>query len=272
MRITRLTTPLLIMLLLPAALWAQAPADKLASARAEITSGHPYAADALLQEVVDSEDAGMAQVEEALCLQTMIYYGDVFGAALVMGPLGTASSEPSELKAQISQQLLLARRAFLAAGSNYLNTTVRGTLLAQLKLELPAFSESDIDKINSTLSSKEALQKILADFPKDPSAGQGLLAKANQFGLYLGFSSTVPKTAGRKMADVRQQLNSGVVFKQASYLDWMATVALDMNSLVNEPGGPDLKGLARRADERLLKLVEPDSQYAKNARQRAAKY
>jgi len=265
---------LCLLLLLPAAAGAQVPQDKLRQAKGEMAGGHPYAADALLQEVINADDASTAEVEEALCLQTMIYYGDVFGAALVMAPLGVASAEPSKLKGQISQQLLLARRAFVVASNSYLNTTMRGSELKTLQLELPAFSEKDIEQINATISDKAALQKILADFSKDPAAGNGLVAKANQFGLYLGFSSTVPKTPGRTMGDVRAKLQGGLPFDALRYIDWMSTVALDMSYLVNEPGGPDLKGLARRADERLVKLAGNDanSTYVKNARKRAEKY
>lgn len=263
---------LLLLLAWPLNASAQAPSEALSQAKGELAQGHPYGADALLQKVVDAEDAETAQVEEALCLQAMIYYGDVFGAALVMAPLGTASAAPSEFKGQISQQLLLARRAFVAAGNSYLNATVRGSQLKTLKVALPAFSETDVDQINATVNDKAALQKLLTDFPSDPAPAQGLLAKANQFGMYLGFSSTVPKTKERRISDVRAKLKNGVDFDTLRYLDWMATVALDMHFLVNEPSGPDLKGLARRSDERLLKLAGADSEFANNARKRAEKY
>lgn len=255
----------------PLAAQAATPAELLTEARAEIAADHLYSADPLLQQVVESDDASVAEVEEALCLQSMIYYGDVFGAALVMAPLAAMGPEPHELKGLVSRQLLLARRAFLAAASSYLNTTVGGSQLAQLKVDLPPFANADVEQIRSALNDREVLAQVLAEYNDDPAAGQGLLARANQFGLHLGVSCVVPKSPGRTMEDVRELLGAGVRFDHLLYLDWLATVALDMNTLVDEPDGPDLVGLAKRCDNRILEQLGDDSesQLAKNARERA---
>jgi hypothetical protein len=268
-----ITLILALLLLLPAAVVAQTPADKLAAAKSEIKDGHCYSADKSLQEIVDSVDASPAQVEEALYLQCMIYYGDVFGAALMMAPLAAASSEGSGLKGQVSKQMLLARRAFTAAANSYLNSTLSGGELKKLTVALPPFNEMDMDQLDATIKNQAALKQMMEEYDKDPAAGNGCLAKASQFGFYLGISSAVPKTPGRKVGDVRKQLAAGVTFDQLGFLDWLATVARDMHSLVNEPNGPDLPGLSRRADERILKLAGNDTsnQYVKNAHKRAGK-
>jgi hypothetical protein len=247
-----------------------APADSLAKAKAEIAQHKLYSADPLLQDVVNSHDSTPSQVEEALVLQSCIYYGDVFGAAFVMAPLAAASSEGSPLKALVSQQLLLARRAFHVAANSYMDTTVAGSQLTQLKLELPPFTDSDLDVLKQGLGNKAALKRILDEYPEDPSAGQGMLAQANHFGLYLAFGAAYPRSAGRKLTDVRSALKAGVAFDELRYLDWIATVAGELAGLVKEPGGPDLSALAKRADERLLKrgASKPDSQFVKNAKQR----
>ena len=67
---------------------------------------------------------------------------------------------------------------------------------------------------------------------------------------------------------------AGQRFDHLHYLDWAARVALDMHGLLNEPNGPDLLGLARNCDKRIMQIAgdQPDNIYVKNAHKRADKY
>jgi len=250
------------------------PAAKLAEARTEIAGGRFYSADALLQEVVHDEDATVAQSQEALALQCMVYSGDVLGAVALMRPLSVATEEGSGLKAEISRQLVLARRAFTAAMNNYLNSTVMGPELDMIKLELPALKAEDINVMMGTIHDVEALKSISDTYDEDPAAGRGLLSQINLYSYYLALGDALPGGGDDNTAVVRQRLLAGQTFDDLHYLDWAARVALDMHALLREPDGPDLLGLARRCDERIISRTGGDenNQYVKNARERAGKY
>ncbi|MCH7472546.1 hypothetical protein IIA79_06295 [bacterium] len=262
-----------VLVLLPMAALAS-PAENLAEAKAEVAADHLYSADALLGEVVKSPDAATGEVEEALYLQSIIYSGDVLGAVAVMQPLALASNESSELKGQVSRQLLLARLAFEVTLNDYLDATVMGGRLDEVKLVLPAFTNQDVEMLTSTLADPAAIAQILAEYDDDPSAGQGLLARANQFGFFLAISASVPEQMSGDFAIVRSKFSGGLPFDRLHYLDWAARVALDMHALVQEPGGPDLLGLAKRCDERIRQIAgdDPANQYVKNALDRASMY
>lgn len=251
-----------------------APADKLASAHREFAADHIYAADALLQEVIDDAASSQLQVEEALFLQTIIYYGDVLGAMAVIEPLAAASEQGSGYKEEVSRQLLLARRAFHAAASRYLTATVLGSKLETVKVDLPAFSEEDFSLIQATLRDKTELQNILGEYATDSSVGKGLLAKSSRLGLYTGFGRMLPPESSRKLASIRSQFGKGSVFTPIMYMDFIAEISLEMAKLVKEPNGPDLPGLAQRADERIIKLAgdNPQNLYVRNAGKRKASY
>ncbi len=262
-----------LLLTLPALLGAASPSDSLNKARAEIAADHVYSADALLQDVISSPDASAGQVQEALYLQTMIYYGDVFGAALLLAPVSGSTGKPSALGKEVSQQLLLARRAFHVAASSLLNELNANKQFSTVKIDLPPFSEAEVDKLNAALASRETMKELVEGYEKDQSAGRGMLAKANHFGLYIGCGSALPKQKGRKLKDVDAKLKGGVSFEEARYLDWLATVCIDMKDLIKkEPQAPDLGNLAKRADERLKKIVEKDSAFYKNAVARSKAY
>jgi hypothetical protein len=254
---------------------AATPAEDLASAKKDIAADHVYSADALLQKIVTSPDATPVQVQEALYLQGMIYYGDVFGAALLIGPVaGGSGGKDSKLGQETSRQLLLARRAFHAASARLMNEFNAGRKLETIKVDLPPFGEADIDKLNEAVASKSVMQALVQGYEADESAGRGMLAKANHFGLYVAFGSLLPKAKGRKMSEVDTKLKAGQAFDEARYLDWLATVSLDMRGLINnEPSAPDLLGLAKRADERLKKMVkDKESPLYKNAVSRSKNY
>lgn len=252
---------------------ATSPAEALTKARAEIAADHVYSADALLQEVVSSPDATSAQVQDALYLQTMIYYGDVFGAALLLAPVSGATGKASALGKEVSQQLLLARRAFHVSATSLLNELNANKQISTVKIDLPPFSEAEVEQLNKTMASRETMKELVESYETDQSAGRGMLAKANHFGLYIGCGSALPKQKGRKMKDVDAKLKGGVAFEEARFLDWLATVCIDMKDLIKkEPQAPDLGSLARRADERLKKIVEKDSAFYKNAQARAKAY
>jgi hypothetical protein len=268
----RTALALVLLPLLAALLISAKPADMLDKARTEIGNNHAYSADSWLQQVIDAPESTPAQVEEALYLQTMIYYGDVFGAAMVLTPVTLADQDGCRYGAEASRQLLLARRAFVAAANRYLNITAGGSKMTKLKLALPVFSEEDARKISSTLKDQATVKKMIASYDTDPVAGKGLLARANQFGMMLGFSSAVPRVKGRKFADVRARLSAGVDFDRAQYYDWLATVSVEMDAIVKEPGGPKMLDLAKRADERLVKVAPKGSELAKNAELRSRKY
>ncbi|MEZ5337979.1 MAG: hypothetical protein R3F46_06900 [bacterium] len=275
MQILRLTIGILISgILLAVPALAQGPADNLQKARSEFSADHIYAADALLQKVIDDEAASQLQVEEALFLQSIIYYGDVLGAMAVIEPLASASSQGSGYKGEVSRQLLLARRAFHAASTRYLTATVLGSKLDKVTLELPPFTEADLAAINSTLSDKAALERILTDYETDSAVGKGLLAKSSRLGLYTGFGRMLPPGGSRKFASIRSSFKQGSAFTPVMYMDFIAEVSVEMAMLVNEPNGPDLIDLARRADERIMEITggKPDNLYVKNATRRMAGY
>lgn len=261
-------------LLAAASVASAAPADTLAQAHQEFADDHIYAADALLQQVIDDETASQVQVEEALLLQSLIYYGDVLGAVAVIEPLAAASTEGSGYKGEVSRQLLLARRAFHAAASRYLTATVLGSNLEDIKVDLPEFTEADLAIIKDTLSDGKALKDIMTSYETDSSVGKGLLAKASRLGLYTGFGRMLPPDASRRFSGIRSQYSRGSVFTPIMYMDFVAEVSLEMAMLINEPNGPDLVDLARRADERIMKLAgsNPQNLYVKNAGKRKATY
>lgn len=252
---------------------AATPADTLAEARQQISEGHMYSADALLQEVVHDDDTSVAELQEALFLQCMVYSGDVLGAVALIGPMSAASPEGSEFKGEISRQLVLARRAFTVAMNSYLNGTVLGGELAQVKLALPKLASEDVDVLMSTLRDPATLAKINNTYSEDPAPGRGLLSQINLYSYYLAFSDAVPGAGSRDLAAISQAFKVGQQFDDLHFLDWAARVALDMHALLNEPNGPDLQGLARRCDQRIIEQAgeEADNVYVKNARVRAGK-
>lgn len=263
------------LVLLPSAANA-GPADDLASAKAEVAANHPYSADALLQKVVKAGDASPLQLQEALVLQQMVYYGDVFGAALLLAPVSAATGKPSKLGAEASKQLLMARRAFYVSAKNFLNATFSDRPLKQVKLELPPLTSDDVSKFEALLNQKESMAKLVADYDSDPAAGKGLLARTSQFGLYLGFGALLPKS-GRKVEDIRAGYKSGATYDYLAHLDWMATVSLELHKLAKEPQVPDpdfMLSLAKSCDERIKVLTKdnPDSPYLKKASARSGKY
>jgi hypothetical protein len=270
MRITTIAALLMLCPLLAAA----EPAEKLAEAHQQVTAGQLYAADALCQEIVSDEDAVVAEIEEALFLQCMIYSGDVLGAVALMQPMAVATTEGSELKAEISRQLVLARRAFSVAMNSYLNATVLGSELDSVSLQLPPLSGADVEVMLGTLHDAEALNEINSSYETDPTPGRGLLAQANRYSFILALSDALPAVGTRDVEAISRQLAAGQRFSDLHFLDWGARVALDMHVLLQEPEGPDLLGLARRCDERLLHVAGADegNQYVKNARERAARY
>lgn len=263
-------------LLMPLALSASS-AENLSSAKAQITQSQPYSADKLLQEIINSSESTPAQAEEALVLQSMIYYGDVFGAALVLGPASGATDKPTKYGAEVSKQLLLARRAFSVSAKSYLNQTFQSSTLKQVKVELPALTDDDVKKIEALLSNKEAVSKLVADYDSDPAAGAGLLARSSQFGMYLGLGGLIPKTKGRSLTDVRDKYKAGADFSQLAYLDWLASVSIELHSLAKEPQANDPKfmlTLAKSCDDRIKALTKNDTgnAYRKRAEGRAGKY
>jgi hypothetical protein len=272
----RRTLTLIAALALPLLLAASA-AENLASAKSQISKSQPYSADKLLQEIINSSDASPAQVEEALVLQTMIYYGDVFGAALVLAPVSAATQKPTKYGAEVSRQLLLARRAFSVAGNSYLNQTFSSSALKKLSVELPALTDEDVKKIQAVLNDKDSVARLVADYDGDPAAGQGLLARSSQFGMYLGLGGLIPKSSGRSMTDVQSKFRGGTDFNQLAYLDWLASISLELHSLAKEPQANDpkfMQTLAKKCDERIKALTKDDAgnPYRKKAEGRAGKY
>ena len=262
-----------IWLLLPVVALA-ASAEKLAEARAEIAAGRMYTADALLQEIVHAEDATVSQAQEALVLQCMVYSGDVLGSVALMRPMSVATTEGSELKGEISRQLVLARRAFTQAVNNYLNATVMGPELERVKVELPLLDAAALDVLMETLHDEQALREINNTYADDPAPGRGLLSQVNLYSYYLALSDALPGGSDKQLEVLRRELAAGRQFDNLHFLDWAARVGLDMHSLLSEPNGPDLLGLVRRCDERILSLAGDDANnpYVKNARERAGKY
>jgi hypothetical protein len=255
---------------------AAAPGDDLAAAKAELSANHPYSADALLQKIVKASDASPAELQEALVLQQMVYYGDVFGAALLLAPVSAATGKPSKLGAEASKQLLMARRAFYVSAKNFLNATFSERPLKQIQLELPTLTGDDVKKFEALLNTKEAMTKLIADYDADPSAGKGLLSRTSQFGLYLGMGALLPKSS-RKVEDIRASFKSGASYGYLGHLDWLATVSIELHGLAKEPQVPDpnfMLSLAKSCDERIKALTkdDPGSAYLKKAKARAGKY
>ncbi len=250
------------------------PADDLAKARQEIAAGRLYAADALLQNIVSADEADVGQLQEALCLQSAIYAGDVLGAVALIQPLALTTTEGSEFKAEISRQLLSARRAFQMAVNSYLVASFGGGELSQLKLDLPPLTSDDVDVLMATLHDSDELNRINSIYASDPAPARGLLAEANRYSFYLALSDAVPGGANRDIAKIRSTFAAGARFDHLHYLDWAARVALDMHQLLNEPNGPDLLGLAQSCDKRIMQLAgdQQNNVYVNNARLRAPKY
>jgi hypothetical protein len=260
-------------LVLPTAVLA-APADDLAQARAEIADGRLYSADALLQNVVTADDASVAQLQEALFLQSAIYAGDVLGAVALIQPMALTTSEGSEFKAEISRQLLSARRAFAAAVNSYLIASFTGSELTRIEFKLPPLTADNVNVLMATLHDANELDSINSSYAQDPAAGRGLLAQANRYSFYLALSDAVPGAASRNVELIGRGFAGGQQFDHLHYLDWAARVSLDMHHLLQEPNGPDLLGLAQSCDKRILQIAgdQPSNMYVQNARQRASKY
>jgi hypothetical protein len=253
---------------------AATPPETLTQARAELAAGRPYAADALLQEVVDSADTETAVLEEALVLQCAIYAGDVLGAVALMHPLAQVEGEEVGFKQEVGRQLLLARRAFSAAANNYLNGSVMGSELQSVELTLPEIAPEDVDVMMATLHDIEALTRINSEFEHDSAPGHGLLAQINRYSMLLALSDALPGPPSRDVTEIRSRFKQPQRFDHLHYLDWLARVALDMHRLAQEPDGPDLLGLAGRCDERILTLTDDgqDNVYALRARGRAGSH
>jgi len=198
----------------------------------------------------------------------------VLGAHIFARQLALGTTEGSPLKTEIARQLLSARMAFSVVINDYLNATVMGSELQSIKLQLPSMTDDDVAIMMATLDDADALVKINTQFAEDPTAGRGLLARINQYSFALAIKDAVPAEFGQKLSAVQQGLAGGVSFNRLCYLDWAARVALDMHRMVNEPGGPDLLGLAQRCDKRITDAAaaDPNSQYVKNAQQRMKQY
>ena len=250
------------------------PADLLTQAKSEIAAGRIFAGDALLQQVVDSPDANSAQVEEAVMIQCLLYSGDVLGAAAMIGPLSSASPEGSGLKTLVSQQLLLARRAFASAGNSYLNSTIKGTSLNSVQLTLPKLTTEEVSQLLATLHNADVLKKMMQEFDTEPSAGHGLLAKVNTYSLYLAAGAAFKLGESTGVEQIGGSCRGGLKLNELQFLDWAARTALDMNMMVREPNGPDLAALAQRFDQRIVMLAGGDetNAYVVNARKRAKIY
>ena len=140
-----------------------------------------------------------------------------------------------------------------------------------VRLQLPTLTDEDVAIMMGTLDDAEALKKINAEFANDPTAGRGLLARVNQYSFALAIKDAVPAGFGNELSTVHSGLAAGVAFDKLCFLDWAARVALDMHRMVDEPNGPDLLGLARRCDERIVKWAgnDPNNKYLKNAQNRS---
>jgi hypothetical protein len=261
---------LIAVALLPAAAYAQdSPASLLAQAKAKFAAEDTVGADALLQQVIDHPDASIDLVEEALFWQIKLYYGDVVGAALLLGPLSGTGIDQSKLTQDVARQMLLARRAFQLAGTRYLNTTAIGSGLRSIKVDLPSLTDANVNQLKATIGDKAQVESILTGYSTDPKPGLGLVSMANRFGLYIGMGSELPGKPQGEVGSISAQFSNGVAFDEPRFLDWLAEVSLELHGIVNEPNGPDLKGLSKRADDRLVQKAAGDSNYAKNAKRRA---
>jgi hypothetical protein len=253
----------------PAPAPKKTPAQLIAEAKSEISASHSYKADTLLGEVIKSADASRAQVEEAMVMRGMIYYGDVFGSALVLPSFVAVAKKPEPLGRKVSETLIMASRAFDANLTEYLNITAAGSKLTKLQVTLPDLDEADVKKLQDTLSNKASVESMLAGYSSDPSGGEGLRSKAGQFGMYLGYGGTLPKDQHRKLPDIKAKFAPGTQFDQVRYLDWAASVCLDMSRQVHDTVPEfNLADLAKKVDQRLLKVAPADSQFAKNAKAR----
>jgi hypothetical protein len=247
----------------------QTPAQLLSEAKAELSASHAYKADTLLGDVIKSPDSSRAQVEEALVMRGMIYYGDVFGSALLLPSFVAVAKKPEPLGRKVSETLIMASRAFDANLTEYLNITAAGSKLQKVQLTLPDFSEADVQKLQDTLSNKNSVEALLAGYSSDPSSGEGLRTRASQFGMYLGYGGTLPKDKTRKLPEIKAKFAAGAPFDQARYLDWAASVCHDISQQVHDTQPEfNLAELGRRVDQRLLKVAPADSQFAKNAKAR----
>lgn len=249
-------------LLIPRLAIAGATND-LALAKQKLTAGDPVGGELLLQQVVESADGSAAEVEEALFWQLMVYSGDFLSSVALMQSMGSAGESGSSLKRMVAQQMGLSRWAFFVASGNYLNNTVSGGSLDRVELELPQMEPQDTQMLLSTLADTGLITTILADFEADPSVGLGLLERTNQYSMYLAVADALPDVPKHDFSLLRRRVSAGENFGQTHFLDWVARVALDMDSLLNEPNGPDLPSIQRRCDQRITALVQadPDNPY-----------
>jgi hypothetical protein len=249
----------------------KSPVQLLAEAKADIALFKTGTADQLLQAVVLHPDASTAQVEEALVVQCIMYYGDVMGAMTLIPAMARVGKEGSPLKAEIGKQLVLARRAFAASLSSYLNDTAGGAKLQQVSLTLPPFEDADAKRIHHTLTDQPTLDLIVSGFTKDPAPGLGLVSKSNLMGLYISSTAVAPKTKG--FTPLRSKLSGGVAFEADQYLDWAAQACVEMAKMLKDPRGPDMRALSKRCDERILAWYgsSADNPHVKAAKKRRGK-
>lgn len=248
---------ILFALLCPALVMASATED-LVQAKQKLTAGDPVGGELLLQQVVESADASSVEVEEALFWQLMVYSGDFLSSVALMQSMGAAGESGSSLKRQVAQQMGLSRWAFFVASGNYLNNTVSGGSLDKVELELPQIDDQDTQMLLGTLADPGLIATILAGFEADPSVGLGLLESTNQYSMYLAVADALPDVPRHDLTLLRRRVSAGENFEQTHFLDWVARVALDMDSLLNEPNGPDLPSIQRRCDQRITALVQAD--------------
>jgi hypothetical protein len=252
------------------------PQQLIDAAQQEIKQFHTGTADQYLQAVIDSPGSSAAQIEDALVLQMVLYYGDVIGAMTIIPSLARVGKQGSPLKDIVGKQLVLARRAFAASMNGYLNNTVRGQQLRGTDLQLPEFTNEDAKRLGQTMADAKTLDALVSGFAKDPAPGRGLLSKANLMGLYVSAGSLAPYR-GPKEGDhfkaLRSKLAAGVDFNAAQYLDWASTACLEMKKMLRDPGGPDMAALSQRCDERILQWYgkDPSNAYVKAAQKRLGK-
>jgi hypothetical protein len=263
----------LLILFAALALTSAAPADTLAQAKDAIAGHKLFSAVPLLQQVINSADATQTQVEEAAVLQSVVCCGMVIGSGLVMRGLASDKSE-SPFKTLVAGQMLTARSGFAEAAGAYLNSTVLGAKLSKLQLKLPELSSTSVKELEAALTDPKKTGAMLADYASNPAEAQGLLAVANHYGVYGAASDIGTVARGTPPEGVYSKIAAGVALNQLYYLDWLATAALKFHHLVSDPKGPDMLALARRCDERLLKVAGNDAgnKYVKKAQERAKAY
>ncbi len=232
-------------------------AEDLAQAKQNFSAGDPVGGEQLLQQVVESSDASAVEVEEALFWQLMLYSGDFLSSVALMQSMGAVDSG-SGLKRLVAQQMGLSRWAFFVASGNYLNNTVTGGSLEKVTLEMPKMDSEDTQMLLSTLANPELIATILADYETDQSVGLGLLERTNQYSMYLALADGLPGMHSHDFALLRGRVSAGESFDQLHFLDWVARVALDMDSLLNETNGPDLPSIQQRCDQRITALLQGD--------------